>query len=1585
MQFARLFSLILLFAVAGARAVDPYGLTARPAFAAFNNAKLPTSAPAVSGTWSTEVAFANLTFLNPMGLTQMPGTSNLVVWEREGRVYFFDKSPTTSTKTLMLDLSNQTQGWDDSGLSGLAFHPNFTTNRTVFLYYTYVPPGTVHGDPLTRPTLFTPNRDRLVRYTVRQDGTIDPASETIFIDQISVSLWHNGGGLFFHPDDGFLYLTNGDDTQTRTQQIDNGLHSGVLRIDVDRRGGAISHPIPRTPLPDGCVTANYYIPNDNPFVGQPGVLEEFFCLGLRSPHRMTIDHVTKRIFIGDVGASAREEIDVIEPGESGLNFQWDRIEGRGGNLTPPYLGVDRPPILDYGHDEGSAVIGGYVYRGSEFPELVGKYFLADNGTGNIYYLDESTVPAGKVLLATMPFGPGPNSGNNYTGISSFGEDANHELFLCQLSSTGGRIYKLSRSGPPAPQMPLLLSQTGVLSNFATMAPAPGFIAYDVNTPLWSDGAQKQRWFAVPSGKTIGYAPTGEWTFPEGSVFVKNFELPTDDRAPAVKRRLETRVIVRDDLGHIYGGSYRWRANLSDADLVVDSAREEITITNADGSTRAQSWFYPGRQSCIQCHTRESGGVLGLNTPQNHRPHLFTETGVTDNQLRAWNHVGYFSPTVDEASLADLQKLAAIDDTSASVEHRVRSYLDANCSHCHRPGGVPAFWDARIETPLAQAGIVDGPVIADLGVTNARVVSPGSIAQSILHLRDSTATASYKMPPLAKNLVDTAAVALLEQWIPSVTTPPTPPLPSPWQHADIGTVALAGDATPTGSGFTLRASGDDIWNQADAFQFMYRDLTGDGQLIARVLTLKNTDGWAKAGVMIREDLSPGSRHALTAVSASNGLAFQRRGATGGDSAHTGANGAAPAWVRIVRSGITFISYTSADGVTWQEIGRTNIAMGTTVKIGLCLTSHNQSVLSTAAFDNVVFIAGAPFAIRKDPSSVFAHTGDAVSFHVETIGDAPASFAWRRNAQPISGETNSVLNIGSVGLGHAGSYTVQLGGLVTSGAASLAVVGEASYEPSVVETATATIAVPFGGTGILFQWRKDGVEMSSDSRISGTSGNQLAIHAFSADDVGDYTCVAKAFGTELVLGPYHLSVLETPVVDGSAPPAAIVGGAFTWQLTATEVGTTFTVTGLPPGLIYDKATKRVRGTPRVAGSYEVTVVAKNAAGTSPAKTYTLEVDAFPDSIVGSYLALIERSATLNAELGGSVSIKVTKTGIVSGVITGPITGAVSGSLTNGAIATPYVLLGRLAIVPDMDPTYTQSLPRAGLPPLTLTLTFDRTARTVSGSIALAADTVAISGRRFASAAVATPFAASYNTSLRLAAPAADEPQGAGWLRVVVGKTGLATAVGKLPDGSAISFGSRVRDDFSVPVFKRLYKLHGSVLGAPKLQGVAATRELAGAVSWVKTGPASTVDRAYVSGFDLTLDALGRPYRPPTLGTRFLGLGGGTGNAKLTFTAGGLDVAAQGPSINQLFTLSSANVAAFATGVLNPNGVALTIDPLTGIFTGSFRLYDSGTRRSAGFTGLFVPGTTSAFGVFRLPQLPDPFVSSPILSGLVEIHAP
>jgi len=989
-----------------------YGLAGRPDVDAYYDHTFPPEPPAIAASWSAVEAFPNLSFLNPVGLTAIPGTNRLIVWEREGRIWSFENDPATTTKTLVVDLSANTQGWDDSGMLGVALHPDFATNREMWIWYNWRGGqsggtgdlGLVIGSANTRPPTATPTRNRLSRFILDENFATTQAGEYVVIDQKDTSVWHNGGGMFFHPESKFLHITNGDDTNTglNTQRIDRSLFSCVIRIDTDMRGGAISHAPVLRPLNEVSPTwPRYFVPNANPFVGQPAALEEIFALGLRSPHRMSVDPVTGRIFIGDVGAESREEISVIEPNDPpGVNMQWSRIEGNTGDLTAPYIGTNKRPIIDYGHGDGvgSCVVGGYVYRGTEFPELVGKYIFGDNMSGMIWYLNENTVPATKVLLATLPDGPGPNSGNDYRGLGSFGLDGNSELYICRLSSTDGRIYKLQRGGPaPGTPLPATLSATGFFSDLTAMTPDQRLIPYNLNAPFWSDGAIKTRYASIPNGTEIGFTPTGQWNFPQGSVLVKHFELPASDVNPNLKRKLETRFIVAQQDGTVYGATYKWRADQSDADLLDGGLTENIpiattpigsfasqdigspalsgstvrdgdaititaggtdiwgtsdqfhfahqqrsgdfdvsvrleSVTQADlytktglmvrdslaanarhvmalvfpsnaarnnndggyefqyrattggGATalyppdpqprvnypdtwlrmkregdvfiafsssngftwqeyarttlvlpeqlyfglavtahtaspvtvakfhvdsRRQPWYYPSRQDCVRCHNPQAGGVLGPSTRQFNKEMLYPG-GVTDNQIRAWNHVDLFEDGPVEADISALEKLVHHTDVTASLQDKARSYIDANCSYCHRPGGVQALWDGRFDTPFTDQGIYYGPVVNNLGNPNGRVVVPQSLQDSIMHLRVNR-TGDGQMPPLARNMIDEAGVEMLAAWINSLQSetvqPPGLLVATALSHTEVD---LAwSESSDNEAGFSIERSLDSI--------------------------------------------------------------------------------------------------------------------------------------------------------------------------------------------------------------------------------------------------------------------------------------------------------------------------------------------------------------------------------------------------------------------------------------------------------------------------------------------------------------------------------------------------------------------------------------------------------------------------------------------------------------------------------------------------------------------------------------------------------------------------------------------------------
>jgi uncharacterized repeat protein (TIGR03806 family) len=318
----------------------------------------------------------------------------------------------------------------------------------------------------------------------------------------------------------------------------------------------------------------------------------------------------------------------------------------------------------------------------------------------------------------------------------------------------------------AAPFPALLSQTGAFADVASLTAAPGLIPFEVNAALWTDGAVKRRWIAVPTNAQIAFASTGLWTFPPGTVLVKHFELGVNETNPAIRWRVETRLLIMSSNNTAFGATYRWRTNQIEADLLAAGLSENIVIQTAVG-TRKQRWSYPSREDCLMCHNYRAGFVLGPRTAQLNRDAAYDVTGITDNQLRAWSHIGLFANPPAEEAMAALPKMSGLGDESASLEARARSYLDVNCAHCHQPGGpAHAFFDARHVTPLEQQGMINGRVAQDLNVLGARLLAPGDADRSTVLLRQ-TIVDSLKMPPLGRNTVDTGAAQLMREWIDSL--------------------------------------------------------------------------------------------------------------------------------------------------------------------------------------------------------------------------------------------------------------------------------------------------------------------------------------------------------------------------------------------------------------------------------------------------------------------------------------------------------------------------------------------------------------------------------------------------------------------------------------------------------------------------------------------------------------------------------------------------------------------------------------------------------------------------------------------------
>ncbi len=762
-------------------AVDDGTMNLDPIGPYLNNS-LPAITPSGSGntnaSYTIENAFPNLTFIDPLKIVDFPG-NRLLVAGKSGHLWLVDNTSNANSKLLVLDITGMTNIADDSGLLGVALHPEFTDSNSVgygnlYVFYRYAPVDDDRQNAYLRLSRFSANVTT---------GVVDVNSEFVMINQFDRQSWHNGGDVFFGQD-GFLYLAIGDegganDQYDVTQKINERLFGGLLRIDVDQKGGQISHPIRRQPIQTSGVppgwsdsqTQGYYIPNDNPWQDVNGtILEEFWAIGTRSPHRVTQDPISGEIWMGDVGQGAREEISIIEKGD---NLQWPYREGNiEGPKTKPanLIGVDKEAIYDYGRGIGSCIIGGYLISGNsalKYPELAGSYIFGDHTVQNVWTL--SRQPDGSLDQVEFLLNVPQEGVGSKDGISSFGVSADGTIYILDLFGTdqdGGKIHKLVRQTDQSEQAPDLLSELNIFSDLETLTTNSGILPYEVNSPLWSDGASKGRWIALPNDgllnsmtEKIEFSIEDYWKFPEGTVFIKHFEIPISQDGSTILK-LETRIFVITAQG-AYGLTYRWNDEQSDAYLIDGMETLDFTKILSDGSSFDQTWTFPSRQQCIDCHNSNTGFVLGFRTRQLNRNLLNPQTGQHYNQLEFWNSADAFQ--FDLGSALNYPASSNLNNDETSLEFKVRSFLDSNCSNCHRSNGVEGVFDASSKIGLYDQNLINELAISHASPTNSKIIIPGDPTNSLLQIRDSS-TGSDKMPPLGRSLVDSQYIIELTSWI-----------------------------------------------------------------------------------------------------------------------------------------------------------------------------------------------------------------------------------------------------------------------------------------------------------------------------------------------------------------------------------------------------------------------------------------------------------------------------------------------------------------------------------------------------------------------------------------------------------------------------------------------------------------------------------------------------------------------------------------------------------------------------------------------------------------------------------------------------
>lgn len=696
--------------------------------------------------YKTQVAFPKLDLFEPLSVGLVPGSNRFGVATRPGKIYTFEVDPEVSSPQLLIDVQKTTYG--------VAFHPQFEKNGYFFVTY------------LLDPSLTDAEGSRLSRFQAKLDQslTADLSTEQIILTWPSGG--HNGGCIRFGPD-GYLYLATGDNSGIAdgllTGQNISDLSGSILRIDVDRPSNERS----------------YSIPSDNPFASVASARGEIWSFGHRQIWKFSFDDM-RRLWAGEVGQDLWEMIYLIERGG---NYGWSVHEGNHPFRPerPRGPGALVPPLVEHPHSDFRSVTGGYVSRASRLPELDGAYIYGDYDTGKLWSLkyNDGRVTDHRQLADTQ------------LRIVEFARDRAGDVYIVDFAKGGfHKIVKAPFEAKSTKPFPRKLSETGLFASTKDHTPAKGLIPYSVNAPLWSDGAEKERFIALPNDSKIefddviyphgpDYADRG-WRFPDGTVLVKTFSIAMDASRPSELRRLETRLLHYrqmpgndDEYGAQYwnGYTYVWNEEQTDAVLLESAGLDRqlsIRDASAPGGVRNQVWHFPSRAECALCHTMASKYVLGLTTLQMNKEHDYG--GHQENQLALLDRLGIFTEKLP-ASPDQLPSLADYRDANQALHLRARAYLHANCAHCHRKwGGGNAEFELHASIPLTETLAVNTrPGQGSFTLTDPRILVPGDPDRSLI-LKRMQLDGLGRMPHVASKVIDHAAATLLHEWIASLNEP-----------------------------------------------------------------------------------------------------------------------------------------------------------------------------------------------------------------------------------------------------------------------------------------------------------------------------------------------------------------------------------------------------------------------------------------------------------------------------------------------------------------------------------------------------------------------------------------------------------------------------------------------------------------------------------------------------------------------------------------------------------------------------------------------------------------------------------------------
>lgn len=646
-------------------------------------------------------------------LTQAPLANLVEIVEQSGRIYVADRSGLIRylasdgmTAPVVLDLHDKVSFGYDSGLVSFAFHPNFAQNG--YVYVAYMVPYPTQPPPPDVVFLSV-----LGRFQSKDGGlTIDPTTEKRLLVRDQPTPNHNGNKVLFG-NDGYLYFAVGEGTKSVRAQDTSSLFGKILRIDVD--GGD-----------------PYAIPPSNPFA-QGGGAPEVYAYGFRNPWRFSIDKPTGDMWVGDVGQDAFEEIDRVVKGG---NYGWAIREGRSCYLaaTCSTTGLIEPLVV-HPHTEASAIIGGFVYRGSAIPSLVGKYVYGDFTFHSFWAVDPNNPVPVRIDEGLIPRYP-----------NSIGIDSKNELMFVTVDGA----FRIAPPEVPAPETAAKLGDTGCVDPTNPAKPALGLFPYDVNVPQWNDGAVATRFLSIPDGAQLAVGPGGRLDLPQGSVAMRT--LRREDKL------VETQLLLKRPDGSTSLYAYAWSSDQKNAVL----ATAPVTVTLPSGKTHE---IRP--QDCAGCHDAHRTGVattLGLEASQLDRSDVDYGSGRLGNPLVTLSHNAMLSMVVAPESYVALPSPTGYD----TPERRARAYLHGNCAFCHDGSADFSGIDLRSFVPLRDTKLCGVPGASKTG-GNLRL-APGNPDDSQL-VTSVRATGAGRMPPLGSTLPDTASADLLSTWIRSLSACP----------------------------------------------------------------------------------------------------------------------------------------------------------------------------------------------------------------------------------------------------------------------------------------------------------------------------------------------------------------------------------------------------------------------------------------------------------------------------------------------------------------------------------------------------------------------------------------------------------------------------------------------------------------------------------------------------------------------------------------------------------------------------------------------------------------------------------------------